>query len=101
MRLTTQGLAGQLLATSRTRRPAGGEAISRPGTTTGNYTYQVAAYNAHGARGWAVSGVVTVNTAYGVMPAPLPSYTVPATNATGSVTLNWTAATPVTQYILQ
>ncbi|MGN6656008.1 MAG: hypothetical protein ACTHJ9_11800 [Rhodanobacter sp.] len=76
--------------------------ISRPGTASGSYTYQVAASNAHdGTRGWAASGAVTVNTDYGVVPSPLPSYTVPATNSTGGVTLSWTASAPVTQYTLQ
>ncbi len=75
--------------------------IARLGNASGSYTYQVAAYNAHGTRGWAASSAVTVNTDYGVIPSPLPSYTVPASNATGSVTVSWSAAVPVTQYTLQ
>jgi YD repeat-containing protein len=75
--------------------------ISRPGTASGSYTYQVSASNAYGTRGWAPSAAVTVNTNYGVVPSPLPSLTVPAANATGSITVSWSAATPVTQYTLQ
>ncbi len=75
--------------------------ISRPGTTSGSYTYQVAASNAYGTRGWALSATVTVNTNYGVMPTPVPSYTIPATNGTGSITVSWSASAPVTQYTLQ
>jgi predicted phage tail protein len=44
---------------------------------------------------------VTVNTDYGVIPAPVPSLSVPATSSTGSVTVSWSAATPVTGYVLQ
>ncbi|MEO9000743.1 MAG: hypothetical protein ABI287_04235 [Rhodanobacter sp.] len=75
--------------------------ISRPGTVSGSYTYQVAAYNSHGTRGWSPSAAVTVNTNYGVVPSPLPSFTVPGANATGSVTVSWTASAPVTGYTLQ
>jgi len=36
--------------------------ISRPGTSSGSYTYQVQASNAYGTRGWATSSAVTVDT---------------------------------------
>ena len=76
--------------------------ISRPGTTTGSYTYQVEANGAYGAAGWsATSAAVSVNTAYGVVPTPAPTLTVPATSSTGSATVSWTAASPVTGYALQ
>lgn len=75
--------------------------ISRPGTTTGSYAYQVEALNSYGSRGWGTSSAVTVNTAYGVVPMPVPSLSVPATSSTGSATVSWSAATPVTGYTLQ
>ncbi len=36
--------------------------ISRPGTTSGSYTYQVQAKNPYGTRGWVASSAVTVDT---------------------------------------
>jgi hypothetical protein len=77
-------------------------AISRPGTATGSYTYRVEASNTFGTAGWsATSHAVSVNTAYGVVPTPLPTYTVPATNTTGGVTVSWSTSAPVTGYTLQ
>ncbi|MBD8874360.1 hypothetical protein [Rhodanobacter sp. DHB23] len=76
--------------------------ISRPGTTTGSYTYHVEASDAYGTAGWsATSAAVSVNTAYGVVPTPVPTLTVPAASSTGSATLGWTASSPVTGYTLQ
>jgi len=75
--------------------------ISRPGTTSGSYTYQVDANNAYGNRGWASSGAVTVNTSYGVVPSTPTSFTVPASSTTGSATLSWGAANSVTSYTVQ
>lgn len=76
--------------------------LSRPGTTTGSYTYQVEASNSYGTAGWsATSAAVTVNTAFGVVPTPTPTLTVPSTNNTGSQAISWSAASPVTSYTLQ
>ncbi|MEY2153047.1 hypothetical protein AB7849_19235 [Rhodanobacter sp. 115] len=75
--------------------------ISRPGTSTGSYVYQVEALNSYGTRGWGTSATVSVNTAYGVVPIPVPTLSVPGTSSTGSATVSWTAASPVTGYILQ
>ncbi|MBD8900351.1 fibronectin type III domain-containing protein, partial [Rhodanobacter sp. DHG33] len=76
--------------------------ISRPGTTTGSYTYHVESSDAYGTAGWsATSTAVSVNTAYGVVPTPVPTLTVPASSSTGSATVSWTAASPVTGYTLQ
>jgi len=75
--------------------------ISRPGTTSGNYTYQVSASNAYGSRGWAASSAVKVDTTYGVVPTASSSLTVPATSNNGAATLSWTAANLATNYIVQ
>jgi YD repeat-containing protein len=76
--------------------------ISRSGNANGSYTYQVESLNSYGTAGWsATSAAVTVNTAFGVVPTPTPTLTVPATNNTGSQTISWTAASPVTGYTLQ
>ena len=76
-------------------------AISRPGTNSGSYTYQVSAKNAYGSRGWAASGAVTVDTTYGVVPTAPASLTVPASSSTGSATLSWSASSLTTSYALQ
>ncbi|HEV2621832.1 MAG TPA: hypothetical protein VGU65_07070 [Frateuria sp.] len=76
--------------------------ISRPGTTTGSYTYQVESSDAYGTAGWsATSATVSVNTNFGVVPSPVPTLSVPAASSTGSATVSWTAASPVTSYSLQ
>lgn len=76
--------------------------ISRPGTTTGSYTYQVESSNTYGTAGWsATSAAVSVDTTFGTMPTPVPTLSVPAASYTGSATISWTAATPVTGYTLQ
>ncbi|EIL97953.1 hypothetical protein RHOFW104T7_06615 [Rhodanobacter thiooxydans] len=76
-------------------------AISRPGTSSGSYTYQVSAKNAYGSRGWAASGAVTVDTTYGVVPTAPASLTVPASSSTGGATLSWSASSLTTSYTLQ
>jgi len=76
-------------------------AISRPGTSSGSYTYQVSAKNAYGSRGWAASAAVTVDTTYGVVPTAPTSLTVPASSSTGSATLSWSASSLTTSYTLQ
>jgi YD repeat-containing protein len=78
--------------------------ISRPGTTSGSYTYRVEAFNrtVAGSAGWGTSAAVTVNTSYGVVPSTPASLTVPSANYTGTVTISWDASTPVvTGYTLQ
>ncbi|MDW2981379.1 MAG: hypothetical protein WBG81_09410 [Rhodanobacter sp.] len=75
--------------------------ISRPGTSSGSYTYQVSARNAYGNRGWAASAAVTVDTTYGVVPTAPASLSVPASSSTGSATLSWSAASLATSYTLQ
>lgn len=75
--------------------------ISRPGTTSGSYAYQVSANNAYGTRGWAGSAAVTVDTTYGVVPASPASLSVPASSATGSATLSWGAAKLATRYVVE
>ncbi|MBT2143982.1 MULTISPECIES: hypothetical protein [unclassified Rhodanobacter] len=75
--------------------------ISRAGTTSGSYTYQVSAKNAHGTRGWAGSNAVTVDTTYGVVPDVPAGLSVPATSNTGAVALSWSAANLATSYTLQ
>jgi hypothetical protein len=75
--------------------------ITRPGTTTGAYTYHVEALDASGVTGGfgPVSNPVTVNTA--LLPSPTPTLTVPASTNTSSATISWSAASPVTTYTLQ
>lgn len=75
--------------------------ISRPGTTSGSYTYQVQAKNAYGTRGWVTSSAVTVDTTYGVVPPAPASVSVPASSADGTATVSWAAVTQVTHYIVQ
>jgi YD repeat-containing protein len=76
--------------------------LSRPGTTTGSYTYHVQASDAYGTAGWsATSAAVSVNTNYGVVPSPVPTLTVPAASNNGSATISWTASSPATGYTLQ
>jgi YD repeat-containing protein len=75
--------------------------ISRPGTTSGSYTYQVSASNASGTRGWAASAAVTVDTTYGVVPPAPATLTVPATSTDGNATLSWSAASLATRYAVQ
>lgn len=75
--------------------------ISRPGTTTGNYSYQVLAKNSYGNRGWATSAAVTVDTTYGVVPVAPASISVPATSSDGNAALSWSAVSQVTHYIVQ
>jgi hypothetical protein len=74
--------------------------ISRPGTTSGSYTYQVSASNPYGSRGWAGSGAVTVDITYGVLPTAPASLTVPASSNNGSATLSWSAANLTTHYVV-
>ncbi|HWX65436.1 MAG TPA: hypothetical protein VNZ27_03310 [Rhodanobacter sp.] len=76
-------------------------AISRPGTTSGSYTYQVAAYNNYGTRGWAGSNAVTVDTTYGVLPTAPAGLTVPASSNTGGATLSWSASNLTTRYVVE
>ena len=75
--------------------------ITRPGTTSGTYTYHVEALDASGVTGGfgPVSNPVTVNTA--LLPSPTPTLSVPASTTTSSATISWTAASPVTTYTLQ
>ena len=75
--------------------------ISRPGTTSGSYTYQVAAYNNYGTRGWAGSSAVTVDTTYGVLPTAPASLTVPASSNTGGATVSWSASNLTTRYVVE
>jgi len=75
--------------------------ISRPGTSSGSYTYQVQASNAYGTRGWATSSAVTVDTTYGVVPPAPASVTVPAASADGTATVSWASVAQVTHYTLQ
>jgi hypothetical protein len=75
--------------------------ISRPGTTSGSYTYQVSANNAYGARGWAGSSAVIVDTTFGVVPPVPATLTVPSSSSTGSATLSWSAASLATRYVLE
>jgi YD repeat-containing protein len=75
--------------------------ITRPGTTTGTYTYQVEALDASGVTGGfgPTSNPVTVNAA--LLPSPTPTLSVPASTTTSSATISWSAASPVTTYTLQ
>jgi len=78
--------------------------ISRPGTTSGSYTYRVEAFNrtVAGTAGWGTSSAVTVNTNYGVMPSTPTGLTVPSASNNGAATISWNASTPqVTNYVLQ
>lgn len=75
--------------------------IGRPGTTSGSYTYHVAAYNTYGTRGWATSAAVHVDTTYGVLPKAPASFSVPAASNNGSAALSWSAATLATNYAVQ
>ncbi|WP_158544944.1 fibronectin type III domain-containing protein [Dyella monticola] len=95
---TDGGTTWTALATGTTSN-----SIAQPGNVTGSYTYRVQAHNRQvtGTAGWAVSPVVTVNTSYGVTPTPTPTLSVPGTSYSGSATISWTAASPVTSYTLQ
>ncbi|MDE2157044.1 MAG: hypothetical protein KGJ32_14330, partial [Xanthomonadaceae bacterium] len=73
--------------------------ISRPGTTSGSYTYQVSAKNVYGSRGWALSGAVTVDAT--TPPASAPALSVPASSGTGSYTVSWGTVGTATSYTLQ
>lgn len=75
--------------------------ISRPGASSGSYTYQVSAKNAYGSRGWAGSSAVTVDTTYGVLPATPASLSVPGSSSTGSGSLSWSATSLTTRYTVQ
>lgn len=75
--------------------------ISRPGTASGSYIYQVSARNAYGTRGWAASSAVTVDTTYGVLPVAPTPLTVPATSSTGSAALSWSAVSLATRYVVE
>lgn len=75
--------------------------VSRPGTTTGSYSYRVQAKNSYGTRGWATSSAVKVDTTYGVVPPAPASVSVPAISATGNVTVSWSTVAQVTHYIVQ
>lgn len=78
-----------------------GTSISRPGTSSGSYTYQVSAKSAYGTRGWASSGAVNVDTTYGVLPATPPSLSVPSASANGAATLTWPAVSLSTRYVVE
>jgi hypothetical protein len=75
----------------------------QPGNVSGTYIYRVQSHNrtVSGTAGWGTSPTVTVNTNYGVTPKPTPTLTVPATSYNGNATISWTAATPITSYVLQ
>ena len=75
--------------------------ISRPGTTSGSYTYQVQAKNPYGTRGWVASSAVTVDTTYGVVPPAPASVSVPASSADGTATISWASVAQVTHYVTQ
>jgi hypothetical protein len=77
-----------------------GTSISRPGTTSGSYTYQVSSSNSYGSRGWSGSGAVTVDTTYGVLPNAPASLSVPASSNNGSATLSWSATSLTTHYVV-
>ncbi|RDS80033.1 hypothetical protein [Dyella psychrodurans] len=78
-----------------------GTSTTRPGATSGAYTYHVEAIDASGVTGGfgPVSNPVTVNTA--LIPSPTPTLSVPASSNASSATISWTAASPVTSYTLQ
>ncbi|WNL46179.1 hypothetical protein RKE25_00675 [Dyella sp. BiH032] len=75
--------------------------ISRPGTASGNYTYQVQAKNSHGTRGFVTSSVVKVDTTYGVVPPAPTSLAVPAASADGNAALSWASVSQITHYVVQ
>jgi YD repeat-containing protein len=75
--------------------------ISRPGTSSGSYTYQVAAKSGYGTRGWASSAAVTVDINYGVLPAAPTALTVPSSSNSGSATINWSSSALTTRYVVQ
>jgi hypothetical protein len=75
--------------------------ISRPGTASGNYTYQVQAKNSHGTRGFVTSSIVKVDTTYGVVPPAPTSLAVPMASADGNATLSWASVSQITHYVVQ
>jgi YD repeat-containing protein len=75
--------------------------ITRPGTTSGSYKYQVQAKNGYGTRGWAVSAAVTVDTTLGQPPAAPTTLTVPASSYDGNATINWSSAARANSYVLK
>ncbi|WP_430392069.1 hypothetical protein [Dyella sp. 20L07] len=74
--------------------------ITRPGTSSGSYKYQVRAKNGYGDRGWVVSSAVIVDTTLGDPPPAPTTITVPATSYDGSVTISWSSAARATRYVL-
>ncbi len=72
--------------------------ISRPGTVNGSYSYRVSAKNAHGSRGWATSGAVTVLLPPDTAPASL---SVPAVSSTGGYTVSWGSVLNADSYTLE
>ncbi|SFR94317.1 YD repeat-containing protein [Dyella sp. OK004] len=76
-------------------------AISRPGTTSGSYKYQVQAKSAYGMRGWAVSATVIVDTTLGQPPAAPAALTVPATSYDGNATIAWSSTARASSYVLK
>jgi YD repeat-containing protein len=75
--------------------------ITRPGTTSGSYSYQVSAKSAYGTRGYASSTPVTVDTTYGVVPAAPTVLSVPAYSYNGAGTVSWSSSNMATRYVLQ
>lgn len=74
--------------------------VSRPGTTSGSYKYQVRGKNAYGDRGWATSTTVTVDTTLGDPPPAPATLAVPATSYDGNASINWSSAVRATRYVL-
>jgi YD repeat-containing protein len=67
------------------------------GEGNGTYAYQVRACNAGGCGAWSATATTVVTHP----PASAPSLTVPATSATGSYTVSWSAVSGATNYTLQ
>ena len=69
---------------------------SASGKSNGTYSYRVQGCDVTGCGPWSSVGTVTV-----IYPPAAPVLTVPATNATGSYTVSWTATATATSYNLQ
>jgi YD repeat-containing protein len=67
------------------------------GLVNGNYLFQVQACNNYNCGPWTQSGTLVVTHP----PASAPGLTAPATNNTGSYTLNWTAVATTASYVLE
>ncbi|WP_109124704.1 hypothetical protein [Dyella sp. C11] len=73
-----------------------GTSTALSGLANGSYVFQVQACNNYNCGPWKQSGTLVVTHP----PASAPSITTPANNSTGNYTVNWTAVSTATYYVL-